>query len=190
MIGAVPEQSRRYGARVAAFDLDADTTHPTDFLLLRNGGLALYRQQTTLDEEQRALIALGYAITRLYASGWDESGLHDSFATDLGFPEYYGRNLDALADCLYDVAHGDYGWSTDATGLAVRLDGFGTFAGREPDLVEATASVMARATNAALLFGHRLLWLLQVDDGQFRLGPVGCFQVPWNGREWLDANRR
>jgi len=26
--------------------------------------------------------------------------------------------------------------------------------------------------------------------GGFRLGPVGGFQVPWNGREWLDAKRR
>lgn len=174
---------------VAAFDLDADTMHPTDFTLLRHGGPALYRQQSVLDEEEQDLAALGYALTHLDASGWDESALHDSFATALGFPDYYGRNLNALADCLYDVAHGDYGWTADATGLAVRLDGYGTFAGRVPDLAEATAEVMTGATRAGLLFGHRLVWLLQVDDGQFRLGPVGCFQVPWNGREWLDAKR-
>ncbi|MBE6598318.1 MAG: barnase inhibitor [Ruminococcaceae bacterium] len=29
--------------------------------------------------------------------------LHDAFAVGLGFPEWYGRNLDALHDCLTDI---------------------------------------------------------------------------------------
>lgn len=29
--------------------------------------------------------------------------VHDRFAQTLDFPEYYGRNLDALFDCLTDV---------------------------------------------------------------------------------------
>ena len=29
--------------------------------------------------------------------------VHDYLASELGFPEYYGRNLDALHDCLGDV---------------------------------------------------------------------------------------
>ena len=30
---------------------------------------------------------------------------HDKLARKLDFPEHYGRNLDALADCLGDVHH-------------------------------------------------------------------------------------
>lgn len=30
---------------------------------------------------------------------------HDFIAEALGFPEYYGRNLDALSDCLGDICH-------------------------------------------------------------------------------------
>lgn len=30
----------------------------------------------------------------------DESALHDLLARDLRLPKHYGRNLDALADCL------------------------------------------------------------------------------------------
>ncbi|QJC51717.1 barnase inhibitor [Paenibacillus albicereus] len=33
---------------------------------------------------------------------WDD--IHDWFAEQLGFPDYYGRNLDALWDCLGDYA--------------------------------------------------------------------------------------
>lgn len=29
--------------------------------------------------------------------------LHDTLAGSLGFPEWYGRNLDALYDCLTDI---------------------------------------------------------------------------------------
>jgi hypothetical protein len=32
--------------------------------------------------------------------------LHDALAAALGFPEHYGRNLDALADCLRDLPDG------------------------------------------------------------------------------------
>jgi RNAse (barnase) inhibitor barstar len=174
---------------VAAFDLDADTTHPADFGLLRGGGLALYRAPSVLAEAEHEVADLGYALIRFVAIGWDESALHEAFATGLGFPDYYGRNMNALADCLYDVAHGDYGWTTAATGLAITLDGFGNFADRERDLAVAVVDVLAGATRAGLLFGHRLLWLLQVDDGNFRFGSVGGFQVPWNGQEWLDAKR-
>ena len=34
--------------------------------------------------------------------------LHRAFAETLGFPEYYGNNLDALHDCLTDI-HDDVG---------------------------------------------------------------------------------
>lgn len=36
----------------------------------------------------------------LDCSDMDESGFHDAIATCLDFPEYYGRNMDALWDCL------------------------------------------------------------------------------------------
>ena len=32
--------------------------------------------------------------------------LHDALAGALGFPDWYGRNLDALADCLRDLPTG------------------------------------------------------------------------------------
>ena len=33
----------------------------------------------------------------------DADALHDFLADKLGFPDYYGRNLDALNDCLGDI---------------------------------------------------------------------------------------
>src|SRR4051812_32903458 len=84
---------RRYRAPMASFELDADTTHPPDFALLLNGGLAMYWRRTVLEQAEGELQALGYAHIRLDATDWNEEGLHDAFASALAFPDYYGRNL-------------------------------------------------------------------------------------------------
>ena len=34
----------------------------------------------------------------------DREALHEILKNKLGFPEYYGKNLDALFDCLTDIS--------------------------------------------------------------------------------------
>lgn len=89
-----------------------------------------------LDDSETELEDLGYTRVRLDADSWDEIALHEAFATGLNFPDYDGRNIGALADCLYDVAHDDDGWDANAAGLAITIAGFGAFAEREPDLAK------------------------------------------------------
>lgn len=48
----------------------------------------------------------------------DIDQLHDYLAEQLHFPEYYGKNLNALHDCIGDVA---------LAGVDVRLAGTGPF---------------------------------------------------------------
>ncbi len=177
---------------MAAFDLDAVTQHPRDFRLVADGGVVLFLNEDILQEAEQGLKDLGYALTALDAGVWnDEGALHDAVAAALEFPAYYGRNFDALHDCLSDVAHGDYGWSPSrSTGLLCVVRGFGIFARRHPTMARALAEYLGLATRAGLLFGHRLVWLLHVDDPDFRLDVSRRDFLPWNGREWLDAKRR
>lgn len=42
----------------------------------------------------------------------DESTFHDVFAKTLGFPKFYGRNMDAWIDCMSYVDTPDAGMST------------------------------------------------------------------------------
>lgn len=118
-----------------SFPTDATRTHPHDFALARSGGVATYLRDEVLHDSERELDALGYARAELDASGWmvSERQLHEDFASTLNFPDYYGHNLNALADCLHAVACGDYGWDSDRTGLAVTIHMFGPFAGRTPN---------------------------------------------------------
>jgi RNAse (barnase) inhibitor barstar len=61
-----------------------------------------------------------------YVDGWtaqSEDDFHTSIAAALSFPDYYGRNLDALWDCLTDL--------TEPTVLL--WDGWGPLAHAAPD---------------------------------------------------------
>lgn len=175
---------------VAAFDLEADITHAVDFRIARAGGVVLYRRPQVLEGAVRNLVGLDYDVVRLNAAGWQAaSAMYDDLANDLRFPGYFGRNLDALRDCLYDVAHGDYGWRLDATGLALVVAEFDVYSERLPEEALALADILTETSRTALLYGHRILSLLQVDDPRFRLGPVGGVVVPWNDAESLDHDR-
>jgi RNAse (barnase) inhibitor barstar len=59
----------------------------------------------------------------------DAKTFHDVLAETLGFPAHYGRNMDALVDCL-----GDLGGSPDKGVIVLQLDHAGEFAARCPDL--------------------------------------------------------
>ena len=75
----------------------------------------------------------------------DKDALHDKLAQSLPLPDYYGRNLDALYDCLLEP-HGI--WNITFTGCEQaesRLGGY--FLGLKEsfeDAEEATDSVRAR----------------------------------------------
>ena len=56
----------------------------------------------------------------------------------LGFPEYYGQNFDALADCLQDVPED----------TVLLWDGWGPFARADPQAFSVALSVLGTRVNA------------------------------------------
>lgn len=52
--------------------------------------------KTEINENMRTCILDGNNIT-------DKETLHDIFTSSLQLPDWYGRNLDALCDCLSDI---------------------------------------------------------------------------------------
>ncbi|MFG2649813.1 barstar family protein [Streptomyces sp. NPDC048436] len=74
-------------------------------------------------EVQRQLSALqakGGQVHRFHASDlMTEQGIHHAFAQALQFPGYYGRNWDALVDCLDDLC----GAVTGRVGIAGVIHG-------------------------------------------------------------------
>ncbi len=86
----------------------------------------------------------------------DEKTLHDVFAHAFGFPKSYGRNMDALIDCLGSLDDPKAGMSTihapNGTVVLLQLEHLSEFSKRLPQLfhsiIDCTAFVNFRQVEA------------------------------------------
>ena len=75
--------------------------------------------------------------TRIDISGvsnWED--FHECFAQKFGFPDYYGRNMDAWIDCMEDYALGD-------DSLMLQIDGMPKLKDSCPEIYEAICECAA-----------------------------------------------
>jgi len=175
---------------VATWDAEAETTHPLDFRLVHNTFVTMFWRSSLLDETVGWLRAHAYYVVEFNAASWaSASDMYDDVALGLNFPDYFGRNLDALNDCMRDVASGDYGWHADATGLVIVLRAFDSFATIDRTTAQIMLDIFADQARCAILIGHRIICLVQSNDPQLTFDPVGAMPVMWNDAEWLNSKR-
>jgi hypothetical protein len=75
---------------MAPFTDDESSWSRLDYVLLRDGGVALYWADHVLREDLAWLRGQGYAICELDAGDWKaEEDFHDAVAKALEFPGYY-----------------------------------------------------------------------------------------------------
>jgi hypothetical protein len=110
--------------------------------------------------------------------------LHRDIAAALHFPDYYGRNLDALNDCMRDIEPAE-----ESTGFVLVFTGYDRFADSCPYDAQVVLDIFASHARHAALFGQRMICLVQSDDPDIEFKPVGAEPVMWNNTEWLVAKR-
>mgnify|MGYP000942301743 CR=1 FL=1 len=155
---------------------------PLDLSLLQNSPVTLYHLREVLDDDLQKLANCKYRNVIFDCSTWQsEMDLHRAFADQLQFPNYYGHNFDALNDCLGDANIIDQD-------TAVVLLHFNDFS-RENPRAWLVLDIIANASWFHLLFGTRLLGLVQSTDPQISFESVGARPVIWNPREWFDSSR-
>ena len=79
-----------------------------------------------------------------HVDGWVEGGKADFLAgvgEALGFPDWYGQNFDALADCLHDIGDG-------TEGVVLLWDGWATLARDDEKAFSIALSVLGSRVNA------------------------------------------
>ena len=161
-----------------------------DFQLMRRSPVQLFWNMGLLDDSVAWLRDEGYRLIEIDAGEWrSEADLHRTFQERFSFPSYYGRNLDALDECMAGFAVHEFGPDAEATGTVLVLTHFDAFARLEPKSAHAVLDIFASASRCALLIGHRMLCLVQTDDPRLAIEPVGGRPVPWNQREFLDRSR-
>lgn len=173
---------------VAAFYSDDEINNDVAYPLVMNGFVTKFWDENVLARTLSWLDAHGYQLVDLDASeSRDITELIDRFAVELRFPEYFGHNLDALNDCLRDVAAGDYGVKTDAAGLVLVLRHFDVLSSQGAAVH--VLDIIADRCRGAALIGRRMMCLLQSDDAQFDLPPLGGRRPEWNTEERLNGAR-
>ena len=177
---------------MTVFTPDEANDQHRDWAILRDGGVALYWRPEALKMDLNWLESNEYSLIEFDAAKWNtEEQMHDSLRSALSFPYYYGKNLDALNDCMCnDVVVPDPG------GLALVFHHYDHFATIDPtadpnekSLAEVVLHILARAVRYHMLFGRRLLILVQSDDPRITFGNLAGISASWNPREWLNKNR-
>jgi RNAse (barnase) inhibitor barstar len=183
---------------MAVFKADELHDEQLDWTILRDGGVCLYWRQEILTDELNWLKSNEYKIISFEAAEWQsasewesERRMHESLKAQLSFPDYYGKNLDALDECMLDDLV-----VPDSGGLALVLNHYDRFsnpvdlpASGERRTAEVVLSIFAKAVRYHMLFGRRLLILVQSDDPKIEFGRFGGVAASWNHREWLNKNR-
>lgn len=173
------------------WDPDAEITHPVDFRLVHNTFVTMFWQSSLLDETVSWLRSHDYRVVEFNAASWSsDADMFEEVASGLHFPDYFGRNLDALNDCMRDIASGDYGWDIEAqTGLVIVLRAFDTFTGVDRRTAQIMLDIFAHQARCAILIGHRIICLVQSNDPHLSFEPVGATPVLWNDAESLNSKR-
>jgi RNAse (barnase) inhibitor barstar len=164
-----------------------------DYEVIRDGGITIYRDFRYLEEDIQWLRDKSYRIHRVDCGGWvSENDLHESLKTALAFPDYYGKNFNALNDVISDLDVPDEGgvalvfssYDFYANGAGAPLSG-------SSDMVWAgiVLDILSRATHTFLLTGRRFLTMVQSNDPKMHFGKLGGSAPSWNRREWLFKNR-
>lgn len=161
---------------MAVFSSDEANDQRRDWTILRDGGVALYWRPEALRMDLSWLESNGYNVIEFDSAKWtSEEQMHDSLRSGLSFPYYYGKNLDALNESMRsDLVVPDIG------GVALVLHHYDQFAkiGRTRDrndkeLAKIVLHILARAVRYHMLFGRRLLILVQSDDPRIRFDDLG-----------------
>lgn len=169
---------------MTAFRSDSDDYQRLDYSLLQNGSVTLYYRIEFLAEDTKQLISLGYRLENFDCAVWQtEDDMYSAFADILNFPDYFGRNLNALNDCLCDLNISEEG------GIALVFHCYDSFAAKMPKVAWHILDIIEIQSRHYLLFGERLLALVQSDNPQIRFDSLGARSADWNRREWLNASR-
>lgn len=151
-----------------------------DWSILQNGWMSRYWRSAILNDDLKWFENKSYVLIEFDCRTWhNDHIMHSQLKTKFDFPDYYGENFNALRDCLRDL-------NIIKSGLVVVF--------RHLDQIKAPTAhkildIMADCSRQHMLFGSRIITLIQVDNPNYEIGPVGRSEVTWNSQEWANSRR-
>ena len=178
---------------MAPFHLPEDESR-LDFSLIRDGGITLYWRSEYLREDIEWFRQQKYQVFSFDCARWISSEqMHTDFQEILALPRWYGKNLDALYDCLCseDVTVPDEGGTVF---VLSRFDVYANSGGAARSSsgkseAEVVLAILAKSTRYFLLTGKRFLTLVQSNNPHIRFEGIDCMAATWNQREFPAKSR-
>ena len=174
------------------FNNGPDDWQRLDWQILRDGGILLYWRHEYLIEDSQWFAKHDYDVFEFGCEIWESrDSMFSDFARVLRLPDYFGRNFDALDECIADLPLTE---NRGAVMVLTKFDAYAAGAGSAPmqrvkNEAELVLDIIARASRFHLLNGNRLVALVQTNDPKLRIGALGGASPQWNRREWLNSNR-
>ena len=155
-----------------------------DIDILKDGPICKYFKNGVLDEDLNWFHNNNFEIIEMNCRNWNRKNAHQNLKTALNFPDYYGENLNAFADCLGDMYNKRY------SGLILVFRRYDNFVEEDGKFAEAILDSIARESRVWLLTGQKLIGLIQSDNPDLDFPELGGIRPSWNGIEWLNENRK
>ena len=157
---------------MAHFQDRSEDWNRTDYRLVRGGAINVYSDANYLERDLRWLTDHGYEVKSFDCARWfTVADFHREMAEQLEFPDFYGRNLAALRDCLTMLR------VKESSGMVILLRDFHQFAVKEPDTSRHVLDFIDEASRNHLLFGRIVFAILHPDDPVIPRGPFGATQI-------------
>ncbi|GGD15551.1 barstar family protein [Flavobacterium orientale] len=155
-----------------------------DIEILRHGPICKYFKNGILDEDLIWFSNNNFEIIEMNCRNWNSKNAHQHLKVALNFPDYYGENLNAFADCLTDMYNKRY------KGLILVFRRYDHFVEEDGKFAEAILDIITGESRVWLLSGQKLIGLVQSDNPDLDFSNLGGISPSWNGSEWLNKNRK
>ncbi|NNE96117.1 MAG: barstar family protein [Acidimicrobiales bacterium] len=153
------------------------------------GLVELFYRADVLNAHIDELEQRGASTVRVDGGSWNKEAALEDLRVALDFPDHYGSNLDALSDCMFDVVAGECGFQGSSGTRLLALYQFDSLARADQWFAHQLVDVLYEAAVMALKLGKPFLVMLQSDDPDLSIGPVGTTHIGWNRTEWARSSR-
>lgn len=153
------------------FQNNAETWQRLDFHIMSCGFIKPYNDEMLLETDLKWLRKENYSIVNFDCLDWnnDMGVMHDDLSLNLHFPPYYGKNWDALYECLNELEISESGTVV----VFKNLDMINI------KTVHTLIDCFVSSAQRHILFNEKLLVLIKVDNRKFELHPLGAFKMHW-----------
>lgn len=155
-----------------------------DYEILKSGPICKYFKNSILDEDLSWFDSNNFEVIEMNCKNWNRKNAHEKLKAALNFPDYYGENLNAFADCLSDLYNERY------QGLVLVFRRFESFVEEDGKFAEAILDIMTRESRVWLLSGQKLIGLVQSNNPDLDFPEIGRISPSWNSFEWLNEKRK